>query len=276
MIKRIPGLTYIDGQPYQVHLPKGGNRLSGLDWDRMIMFLNGSDERFHWKGIFSWCMEPDVCRGETLYGCGWAHRPDTQAENIGFRPVLTPLDTETMEPDPNAWPGIEDGEVITFGSLYMGGKAVSVRNESTNEPLLTAYVPGTSLTIGDSVPDPQKQIPFIKFKGELWATQNLLNFISWRDLQRQGFCNEMQKRERASSLINIAKQAEQHAYAAYQRFSDPPKYIIIFAADEGEAMERALNHFGYPASDWSRLSTGTGPISVNRFSPTKDFQVFEI
>lgn len=191
MDKGIPGLTYIDGKPYRVHLPKGGNRLAGLDWDRIIIFLDGSDERFHWKGIASWCIEPDVCRGETLYGCGGAHQPGVKSETIGFRPVLTPLDPETMAPDRNAWSGIEDGEIITFGSLYMGGKAVSVRKEFTNEPVLTAYVPGTRLTVGDSVPDPQKQIGFIKFKGEFWANQNLLNCISWRDLQRQGFCNEV-------------------------------------------------------------------------------------
>lgn len=86
-------------------------------------------------------------------------------------------------------------------------------------------------------------------------------------------------REKNPSLetVKAYRTIGKHAFSAYRRRSENPKAIIIFADDEDQAMRKALGYFGYPESDWQRLSNGVGgPIAVCRLQPTTDAQIYTI
>lgn len=289
MEKNISGLTYIDGRPYQVRLPISGHcgpSCRGKSWEALVRLLDGNDAIFHWKGIESWCQELTesktqsfVCCGGTLYGMDW--RPvqaDTRREDIGFRPVLVPLDPETLEPDPDAWPGIKDGEKLFLGTLYMDGFSVPARESLCGHWTITNYREHAKLKIADSHPTPEKQICFIKFKGMLWADRNLLNMISWNDLYAQGFCDmpkALTKVKPANAKI-AAELMSEYAYLAWMRCSEDLRSIVVSACDDQEAIELALEYFGYPKENWQALSRGNGPVAVRRLIPTANAQVFKI
>lgn len=191
-------VVYIDGLPYLVQLPISEYSWSAYqEWDPIIYFLDGNNGIFHWKGVASWCQGRDplktqlhICRGSTLYGVGRENvLADVRRKDIGFRPVLTPLNPKTLDPDINAWSGIKDGDRLFLGTLYMDGFAISARESLCKQWTPTEYRVNAKLEIGDSHPEPEKQICFIKFKGKLWADRNLLVMISWNDLCTQKFFN---------------------------------------------------------------------------------------
>ena len=261
----------IDGREYQVLLPKNVRA-----WDAMFMDYGGRGDLLHWKDSFSWCLERAgsgtyACCGSDPFGLGRRFKPDDfRGSQVGFRPVLAPVDGGG---DP--WPELADGAQLTFGTLYMGGKPVTVNGAPGTPVVPASYFPGTRLELGDSYPDPTAQITFVKRNGRLWADRNLLVDISWKDLSAQGFCTEEPPRAR-DGVKPICRAAEQYAWSAWKRFAEALQIIVIFAADEGEVVERALAHFGYPKKDWPRLSTGLGPIAVKRLTPTVDPQVWEV
>lgn len=81
----------------------------------------------------------------------------------------------------------------------------------------------------------------------------------------------------SAEVVKAYRTIGQHAFAAYRRRSEDPKFVVIFADDEAQAMRKALGYFGYPQADWERLSKGVGsPIAVRRVTPTADAQVYEI
>ena len=287
-----PGLTYIDGKPYLVRLPIPS------EWDYLMGQVNADNNILHyahlvdtdsrWETLLSWTqmegkhMQPrnlQLCCGGSLHGHDCKDlAKSVRAYHVGFRPVLIPLNPESLEPDDSVcWPGIGEGERLTMGTLYMNGRPVTMCNEQCSNGSITPYISEAKLEIGDSCSDPACQITFIKCCGKLWADRNLLSFISWDDLNAQGFCEctDTCFHTKKVSMQAISHFAKEHAYVAYKRFSCSPKSIVIFARDEQDAVEHALSHFGYPKSDWPRLSTGIGPIMVKRISPTKDAQVFE-
>lgn len=289
MEKNIPGLTYIDGRPYLVRLPISGHCRPGCwgkSWEALVRLLDGNDSLFHWKGIESWCQElaetktrSFICCGGMLYGMAWSRvQADTRREDIGFRPVLVPLDPETLEPDPDAWSGIKDGEKIFLGTLYMDGLSVPARETLYGHWTITNYREHAKLKIADSHPTPEKQICFIKFKGMLWADRNLLNMVSWSDLYAQGFCDmpkALSKTKPANAKI-AAKLMSEYAYIARKRGSEDQKCIVVSACDDQEAIELALAYFGYPVENWQALSRGNGPVAVRKLIPTANAHVFEI
>lgn len=288
MEDNIPGLTYIDGRPYLVRLPISGHcrpSCRGKSWEGLVQLLDGNDAICHWKGIESWCQElaetktqSFICCGGMLYGMARNRvQADTRREDIGFRPVLVPLNPETLEQDPDAWPGIKDGEKIFLGTLYMDGLSVPARESLYGHWAITNYQKHAKLEIADSHPTPEKQICFIKFRGMLWADRNLLNMISWNDLCAQGFCEQpkaLTKTKPANAKI-AAELMSEYAYLAWMRCSEDQKRIVVSACDDQEAIELALEYFGYPKENWPALSRGNGPVAVRRLESTNNPQVFE-
>lgn len=80
----------------------------------------------------------------------------------------------------------------------------------------------------------------------------------------------------SAEVVKAYRTIGQHAFVAYRCRSEAPKIVVIFADDEAQAMRKALGYFGYPVSDYERLSKGVGPIAVRRVTPTADAQVYEI
>lgn len=80
----------------------------------------------------------------------------------------------------------------------------------------------------------------------------------------------------STNTVNAYRTIGRHAFVAYRRRVKNPKTVVIFADDENQAMRKALGYFGYPQSDWERLSKGMGPVAVQRVTPTADAQIYEI
>jgi len=105
---------------------------------------------------------------------------------MGYRPVLEPVDPETMEPDEEVWADIPDGTVIRLGSLYMDNMPLSIPQFPTDLGDIPDYIPGAALRIGETDPHPDKQLRFIKSGHIFIADRNLLKKVSWEDLNRNG------------------------------------------------------------------------------------------
>ena len=66
--------------------------------------------------------------------------------------------------------------IIKLGSLYLDGHPVEMGAE---------YVPGQTIRMGDTITG--KEISWVPVNGMLIADQCLLTYISWKDLDAQGF-----------------------------------------------------------------------------------------
>lgn len=192
--------TYIDGKPYAVRLLTGGSYDTPPDvtpeWDEIVNFLMERDEIFHYRGLSSWTQDqiPNrfngtlfIHRGGQVYPYGYFSN-SIRNDSAGYRPVLEPLNPDTLEPNPSALADMEDGTFVKLGTLYMGKAPVRVPNRpyEFGDNDMQEYVPGEKLYIGDTDKNPENQIQFIKHKGILVADRNLLRKITWGDLHRQG------------------------------------------------------------------------------------------
>ena len=191
-------ICYINGQPYMVFLPTGGKteRDRSNQWDEMINFL-GEDcsHILHWDYIFSWCQEEASLSSHAIRGYHsarlWLHSSASgRSGYVGFRPVLTPLDTDTLKPDPSLLEDIPDGRVFSLASLYMDGKVVKNPERPVEEGDIPDYIPGAKITLGNRDPDKTNWLYVIKYKDLLWADRNILKNISWDDLKQQGFTSK--------------------------------------------------------------------------------------
>lgn len=223
----LPQVT-IDGKPYILSLPTGGRkkqRREPNDWDTVVSIHDvnasadtedgGICDALHCRSTVSWCRDilPGIppfhpTRAGDYY---WsATSPLCRKFNTGYRPILRPLNPETMDPDPSLLSDIPDGTVLALGSLYMDetplpfpchpeltkedrqAARAQVRRVSEKKYIellwqnvdVPDYTPGAQLRIGDSVPS--KEIQWIKCGDFLIADRNLLKNISWNDLDRNG------------------------------------------------------------------------------------------
>lgn len=187
----------INGQPYLVFLPSGWENEFDHDSQlyEIIDFLGEDcDNIFHWIDMYSWGQDtPSIdsaCR--VIFGyysihvwgmCEATHRD----KFIGFRPVLTPLDTKTLKPAPSLLDDIPDGSRFALTSLYMNGKAVPAPQNPTEEGDIADYIPCAEISFGDRDSAPMYWVHVIKHKDLLWVDRNILKMISWEDLQKQGY-----------------------------------------------------------------------------------------
>lgn len=190
-------ICWINGKPYLVSLPMGGEGEYDYNnpWDEMIDFL-GEDYNgiFHWREMYSWCQEAvdsflqyRTVRGYYSARDWYTYNATRQDENVGFRPVLIPLDPGTMKPDSFLLADIPDGTRIALASLYMDGKAIPEPQDPTEIGDIADYIPGTEIAIGDRDSNPRNWFHVIKFKDLLWVDRNILKWVSWEDLATQGF-----------------------------------------------------------------------------------------
>ena len=105
---------------------------------------------------------------------------------MGYRPILEPMDPETFEPDESTWADIPDGSVIHMGSLYMDNIPLAIPQFPTDLGDIPDYIPSSTIRIGETDADPDKQLRFIKSGHLFIADRNLLKKVSWEDLNRNG------------------------------------------------------------------------------------------
>ncbi len=185
--------TYIDGKPYAVMLPTGGRVYfdTAGQWDSMIKACEKTGQSFHYHSIFSWCQNTHGALSRVVRGCNlidhWNQFEASDVkEYLGFRPILVPLNAETLQPDSSALSTYEDGATISMGSLYMDGELQANPQTPTLEGDIPDYIPGSRISIRDTDRFPNNQIQWIKVGDFLIADRNLLKNISWNDLDRNG------------------------------------------------------------------------------------------
>lgn len=184
-------ITIIDDKEYKVRLLTGGNQ-EGVDneWDTLMDAFQENNELLHWKHIYSLCQENGynltlyrVRRGFSsarFWGCSYASR---QGVFLGFRPVLEPLETDTLST-------IIDGSILQFGTLYMDDVALANPKIPIWDGDIPDYVPNTMLQIGDTSSDEERQIRWVKWRNILVADRNILKNISWEKLNTFGFAGK--------------------------------------------------------------------------------------
>ena len=180
------GVIMLNKRPWAVTLPSDALQPETIgSWNAFLSVTGGRDELSHHKGIGSWSREKSIQSGSHDI----AHSSDVSAEHSssgGYRPVIIPLDPETLEPRPSYLLGHADGDLFRMGTLYMSG--VPQENPKTPVPSgdIPDYIPGSDLQIGDSSSALSQRITWIKVGNALVSDRILMKNISWSDLDRQG------------------------------------------------------------------------------------------
>lgn len=187
-------VCYINGFPYLVSLPIGGKSQGDQNpWDEMIDFLGDhSDDVFHWKDMSSWCQDAINGTYSTIRGGESARywngsRVSSRGGDTGFRPVLTPLNSKTLKPDPSLLSYIKDGSKFALMSMYINMKPVRNPQKPTWNGDIAEYNAGREISFGNRDCNPRNWIYVIKFKDLLWTDRNVLKNISWEQLKTRGF-----------------------------------------------------------------------------------------
>jgi len=183
--------TYIDNRPYGVTIPTVEQWNAVLD---VTGHFSSFDKFFHTKSCFSWCQDdyPASPKSRHIRGSEnprgvMIYNAKSHTDFIGFRPVLIPLNPDTLQPDASILDRIPDGVVLGLGSLYINGKSVPTmypgNDYAKNTPVFEQQ---TMVQLGDSALDLYSQIQFVKCSNFLIADRNILRNISWEDLDNYG------------------------------------------------------------------------------------------
>lgn len=206
-------ITYIDGMPYAVCLPDGGKQRQAEQSEFATLIRGAGLTDMHCM-MRSWCSNRFVGtvlnEEEGFYwdGAGFVTHYDGRQENwsvdrsdsysygLGFRPVLVPLDPNTLLPAPGRFGDLLDGSLVQLGTLYMDDKALRNPEDPVASPMpklvdgfypgdVPVYEKGASLRIGDTSKDECNQIRFIAVGGKLVSDRVILGCVSHDDLERE-------------------------------------------------------------------------------------------
>jgi len=204
---RKPAVIFLKNKAYRVRIPTGhiSQPEGKCEWDAILDALGEENSLLHWSGIWTWCQEPvrSVAAEENpigrflpvdhsaLRGCtaprGWnVASQDIRANYMGFRPILEPVDPETMTLDRARWADVPTGTGMPLGTLYMDDNPLTIPKNPIDTGDIPDYVPGAQLRIGRTLTDPDKQIRVIKCGDIFIADRVLIKNISWADLDRLG------------------------------------------------------------------------------------------
>ena len=200
---------YIDGKPYMIRILSGGqttDKETGFavrpnEWDTVLDTLGEDNEVFHSTGMLTLCRDTfSIPNGRFSITCAvlrggiepraWeetyqARQRKEEILHVGYRPVLVPLDPVTFEVDPNGLDDIEDGTIITAGTLYMNGVALQNPQNPTREGDVPKYIEDAELFIDTNSTDQDTQIHWVKAGNLLVADRVLLSNVYWVDLDKQ-------------------------------------------------------------------------------------------
>ncbi len=186
--------TEIDNQLWAVMLPTGGVDSNDRynQWELATRATAQRNDLFHYHTILTLCQDqPEGEMGKCIgRGCVAIHyrnafSKDLRHELHGYRPVLIPLDSETLQPDLKRLETIRDGTRLTFGTLYMD----DVPLHNPKNPILNGdiphYQPGAKLRFNNTSNNKDYQVHWVKVGGTLICDRNLVQDLSWNDLNRQ-------------------------------------------------------------------------------------------
>ncbi len=203
-----PPFVTINGQLFAVRLPTGGAYHGApSEWDSMLDILGEKNPAFHSKNILSWCQDtasdaPDcrVYRGQ-LTARHWNNTYHYRSyPHVGYRPVLEPLDPDTLMPDTSKLQDIQDGTILTMGSFYVNGMPVPLPKDPVWCGDIPQYMENKTLTIGDTDADPKNQLRFIKCGSLLWCDRNLMTNMSWDTLASFGLVHGKEIHQQEAQL----------------------------------------------------------------------------
>lgn len=182
-------IIYLNEKPFELTLPTGGtmphDNSVRNDWDSVL----SSGCYFNYeKGLMvigSWCIDRPllsrkdrVVRGRgTSRNWGYAFET-TQAMNIGFRPVLLPLDDKTLEFYPSLL-SYMNGSIIKMGNFV-------VNNTVLCPPFGHVYQVGDVVDLRDDIQNRNKGIEWAVMDGKLICVDNLMVNVSYEQLIRLG------------------------------------------------------------------------------------------
>lgn len=176
-------ITTIDGKKYKVRLLTGGSKRNvPNEWDALMNDFKEDNALLHWSNMYSWCQDTiegcsdyGVSRGYYLARYWYYNGASLQIANCGFRPVLEPLEADTLS-------AIADGSILCFGTLYMNDKAMQNPKNPVWDGDIPDYIPGYTLCIGNSSLNHDERIRWIKWRNLLVCDRNILKYISWNQL----------------------------------------------------------------------------------------------
>ena len=156
------------------------------EWDKFMDVVCEDNSRSHWKNMLSWVNDSDfedkypshrVSRG---YGSArvwdW-YDSSYRSAYLGFRPAFDILETDALVSD------LRDGDTVTIGTLYMGGKPVKVPQNPTFDGDIADYILGAKLEMRENLADPAYQVTAIRVGNVLIADRCLVQNISYDDIQ---------------------------------------------------------------------------------------------
>lgn len=254
-------ITFIDGMPYAVCLPDGGKqgqaeqsefatlmRGAGLtdmhcmmrSWcsNRFVGTVLNEEEGFYW----------DAAGIVTHYDGrkeNWnVDRSDSYSYGLGFRPVLVPLDPDTLKPAPDRFGDLLNGSLVQLGTLYMDDKALLNPVDPVSSPMpdlvggfypgdVPVYEKGASLRIGDTLKDEGTQIRFVVVGGKLVSDRVILGCVSHDDLEREFHLTKDVTRQHVNKKKKETRQQEDGPVSLWMRLG----VSIDVTRDELEALK---------------------------------------
>lgn len=197
-------ITFIDGHAYLTILPLTRDILDVHDdcpYTGLAELLtqNNAIHKLNDSGIASLTMTPapttisddEIVEVFTIGGPTPTHRAivdaDMFSDNIGYRPVLFPVDAYelTIDLDFLSREGHKNGDLVTLGTLYLDDTPVKVpQNPSPNGDVIN-YPPGAAITFGDTSDKPDEQLHWLCMDGLLICDRVLMKNISWNELDDQ-------------------------------------------------------------------------------------------
>ncbi len=155
---------------------------TSAEWDRLCGVCKDKDDVIHWKDIYTWCEDTGVIQDKAArvlrgyysardYYCTSA---SSRLVYCGFRPVFGALPSGAL--------ALEDGEMVTVGTLYTNETPVKVPKDPRMGGDILKHKVGAILEFRESLDDPKYQVRAIKAGNVLIADRCLLNRISWDDI----------------------------------------------------------------------------------------------
>lgn len=156
------------------------------EWDKFMDVVQEHDDKAHWEKMFSWVHDPNFEETDPSYRVRrgyysarhWAWDiSSTRLARLGFRPAFDILETDALGS------GLRDGDTVTIGTLYMGGKPVKIPQNPTYDGDVTDYILGAKLEMRENLADPAYQVTAVRVGNVLIADRCLVQNISYDDIQ---------------------------------------------------------------------------------------------
>lgn len=176
-----------------------------FEWANAFTAVAGIEKKIH-SEVGSWCQERDLAwPGRRMVGGAMgmmsSEIDNLRCNDIGFRPAFEVGSSEADD--------IENGTIVTVGTLFMDGWPVRVPTDLTEGRTIQPYIDGQVLSFGKPIGRPGYDVTAIKVGNVLVADRVLLMNVSWTDIVENFGPAEPVVTFRTSRLVRIL--ADAHA-----------------------------------------------------------------